>query len=396
MAVAAVSGAVFGLATVFRASVSLDGLSTGTVDRGPIAITVEAAGKVAPLDEEIITSPVGARVLEIYKMPGDSVRTGEPLLRLDLSQIENEYRRQLDQEAIRVSQLERTKINLENSLFELDNQVQIQEMRFQMLYTDLQNEKYLDSLGASTADKVRRAELNYEEARMSLDQLRKKADLQRRNVAADLTVQEIELRIFRQTLCEQADLLEDARIFSPRTAILTSINGQVGSNVTQGAQIAVVADLSRFKIDCEIADGYRDKLSIGERAIVEVGRTQLEGSVSGITPSVQNGVVRFTVIPEADAQQDELRSGSTANVHVMYGLRDDVLRIPNSSLFTYGPGMYRVWVVEGNKAVRRAVEVGEGSFEYIEVISGLEPGDKVILSTLDKYDAKKEIRIRKR
>jgi HlyD family secretion protein len=315
-------------------------------------------------------------------------------MRLDLSQLENEDQRQLDDEEIRVSKLERTKVNLENSLFALDNDLKIKEMQFQQLYTDLQNEKYLDSLGASTPDKVRRVELSYEEARMQLDQLRKKVDLEQRNVEADLRVQEIELRMFRQTLEEKRKQLEDARIFSPRSAILTVISGQVGSNVSQGAQIAVVADLSRFKIECEIADGYRDKLSLGARAIVEAGQARLDGTVTGITPAVLNGVIRFTVTPDADASQTDFRSGSTANVHVMHGLRDNVLRMPNSSIFAYGPGVYSVWVLQGDKAVRRAIEVGEGSFEYIEIVAGLDPGERVLLSNLDKYGDKKEIRVK--
>ena len=388
-----VFGVVFGIAKIFQPSIFLEGLTVGTVDRGPIAITVNAAGKVTPLNEEIVTSPTSARILEIYKYPGDSVRMGEPLLKLDITQLENEYRRQLDEEEIRLSRFERTKVNLENSLFEMDNQLKIKEMQFMQLYTDLSNEKYLDSLGASTSDKVRRAELNYEESRMQLEQLRKKVDLEKRNVAADLKVQEIELRMFQQTLQEKAKLLNEAQIFSPKTAILTFISGQIGSHVSQGAQIAIVADLSRFKIDSEIADGYRDKLSLGARAVVEVGNVQVYGTVTSIIPSVLNGVIQFTVIPE-DGDQGGIRSGSAANVYVMHGLREDVLRIPNSSIFAYGPGKYGVWVVEGKKAVRREIEVGEGSFEFIEIISGLEPGEEVILSNLNKYEDKSEIKIK--
>lgn len=391
MAAAAVA-VIFAFGKIFEASISLDGLQTGVVDRGEIAISVNATGKVVPLDEEMIISPISARILEVYKLPGDSVRVGEPLLRLDISQIENEYRNMLDDEEIRVSKLERSKLTLENSLFEMNSNLQIKEMQFKLLYSDLQNEKYLDSLGASTADKVRRTELAYEEARMTLEQQRQKADLEKRNVAADIKVQEIELRMFRQTVQEKAKLLKDAQIRSPKTAILTFVSGQIGSQVGQGAQIATVADLSRFKIDCEIADGYRDKLSLGAKAVIEVGHTKVRGTVTTITPSITNGVIQFTVIPDVAAEG--IRSGLTANVHVLHGLRDDVPRIPNSNLFAYGAGKYSVFVVQGKKAVKREITLGESSFEYVEVLSGLEQGEVVILSKLDKYEDKAEVKIK--
>jgi HlyD family secretion protein len=389
---AAAVAVIFAFGKIFEASISLDGLQTGVVDRGEIAISVNATGKVVPLDEEMIISPISARILEVYKLPGDSVRVGEPLLRLDISQIENEYRNMLDDEEIRVSKLERSKLTLENSLFEMNSNLQIKEMQFKLLYSDLQNEKYLDSLGASTADKVRRTELAYEEARMTLEQQRQKADLEKRNVAADIKVQEIELRMFRQTVQEKAKLLKDAQIRSPKTAILTFVSGQIGSQVGQGAQIATVADLSRFKIDCEIADGYRDKLSLGAKAVIEVGHTKVRGTVTTITPSITNGVIQFTVIPDVAAEG--IRSGLTANVHVLHGLRDDVPRIPNSNLFAYGAGKYSVFVVQGKKAVKREITLGESSFEYVEVLSGLEQGEVVILSKLDKYEDKAEVKIK--
>ncbi len=150
--------------------------------------------------------------------------------------------------------------------------------------------------------------------------------------------------------------------------------------------------MSRFKIGCEIADGYRDKLSLGAKTIIEIGRTKVRGMVTTITPSVTNGVIQFTVIPDSIAEG--IRSGLTANVHVLHGLRDDVPRIPNSNIFAYGAGRYSVFVVEGKKAIRREITLGESSFEYVEVLDGLKQGEVVILSSMDKYSDKAEVKIK--
>ena len=65
--------------------IPIENMPIGTVDKGPIEISIAATGKLVPLSEEIIVSPVGSRILEVYKNPGDTVHEGEPLLKLDLA-----------------------------------------------------------------------------------------------------------------------------------------------------------------------------------------------------------------------------------------------------------------------------------------------------------------------
>lgn len=70
--------------------IPIEHMPIGTVDKGPIEISIAATGKLVPLSEEIIVSPVGSRILEVYKNPGDTVHEGEPLLKLDLASVETE------------------------------------------------------------------------------------------------------------------------------------------------------------------------------------------------------------------------------------------------------------------------------------------------------------------
>lgn len=374
-------------------SLTRSSLDIREVDEGSIEITIAASGKLSPLVEEIIVSPINSRILETYKKPGDAVEEGEPLLRLDLASVETEYRQKLDEREIKNSQLIQLQVKSDNSISELEMQQQLKEMQLKQLNTDLKSEKYLDSIGASTMDKVRRAELAYDEAKLQHQQLKQKIENERRSVAAEINMQKLELSIFEKTLEESARLLKNAQILSPRKATLTFINNQIGVQITQGSQVATVSDLTRFKVDSEIADGHREKLTAGSKALVKTENTELTGTILDITPSITNGVIKFTVIPD-DSENPDLRSGLKADVYVFHGRRQNVLRIPNGKWFNYGKGDYYLWVVTGDKAEKRKVSLGESSFEYVEVIRGLDKGEKVILSDMEKYKNRESLKIK--
>ena len=364
------------------------------VDRGPIEISVSASGKLMPLQEEIIVTPINTRILEVYKNPGDSVDEGDPLLKLELASVETEYRQKLDEREMMKSKLEQARVRLTGTISELEMQRRVKSMQAKQLYTDLQDERYVDSIGAGTPGKIRLAELNYEETKLKLQLLEQKIENEHKNARAELRVQELELGILDKTLEEKARLLKDARILSPRKATLTFINRQIGSQVPQGTQVAVVSDLTRLKVDCEIGDQHREKLSVGAKAVIKTGDTELRGTVVTVTPSVTNGIVYFTVVPD-EADHPGLRSGLSVDIHVLYGLRQNVLRIPNGTFFKYGPGLYDLWIVREGRAEKREVSLGESSYEYVEITDGLNEGDRVILSDMERYKDKQTLKIRK-
>ena len=388
----AVSAAIAGISFFLEPTLPVSALTIAEVDSGDIEITVNASGRLVPQNEEIIISPINSRILEVYKNPGDTVDIDEPLLRLDLSATETEYAKKLDEREKLKSRLIQTEIKLENNVFDLEMQQQIKQMQVKQFQVDLTGEKHLDSIGASTTDKVQRAQLNYDEAMLELKQLDEKIRNERRNSAAEMNVQELEYRIFEKELAQSSRLLKDARVLSPGKATLTFIANQIGMQVTQGAQIAVVSDLSRFNVEAEAADSYADRISLGAKAMVEIGRERLVGTVVNITPASSGGLLKFVVML-SDSDNAVLRSGLRTDVYVQHGLRAGVLRIPNGRYYK-GKGIHELWVINGNKAEKRNVSLGESNYEYVEIASGLQQGDKVIISDMDNYENKYSLKLK--
>ncbi len=380
------------LISFLRTGVQLKDLIIWEVDQGTIEVSVSASGRVLPAFEEIINSPINSRIVEVYKKGGDSVDVGTPILKLDLQSTETEYKQLLDEEVMRQYRLEQLKVNNQTKLSDMVLQIEVAEMKLNRMRVELRNEQYLDSLGAGTTDKVRQVELSYNVAQLEYEQLKQQYQNTLQIAEADYKVQELELNIFRKTLAEMKRTFEDAQIRSPRKAILTYINNQIGAQVNQGAQVAVISDLSHFKVEGEIADSYGDRIAAGSKAIVRIGNDKLEGVVNSVTPLSKNGVISFDV-QLYDNNNYRLRSGLKTDLYVMNAVKEDVLRLGNSSYYI-GQGEYELFVVNGDELVKRRVYLGESNFEYVEVVSGLQPGDRVVISDMGSYSNKNRLKLK--
>lgn len=381
------------LISFMRSSVNRKDLVFSEVDNGTIEVSVSASGKVVPAFEEIINSPINTRIVEVYRKGGDSVDVGTPILKLDLQSTETEYKKLLDEEQMKRYQLEQLKVNNNTYLSDLSMQVKISAMKLNRMEVELRNERYLDSLGSGTTDKVRQAELNFNTGKLELEQLRQQYANESKVKEADLKVKELEFNIFSKSLAEMKRTLDDAQIRSPRKAILTYINNQVGAQVAEGSQVAIISDLSHFKVEGEIADTYGDRVAAGGRAIVKIGNEKLEGTVSSVTPLSKNGVISFIVQLNEDNNK-RLRSGLKTDVYVMNAVKEGVLRLANASYYV-GRGEYELFVQDSkDEIVKRKVQLGDSNFEYVEVISGLKPGDKVVVSDISSYKNKNKLKLK--
>ena len=381
------------LISLMRTGVKKKDIILSAVDQGTIEVSVSASGKVAPAFEEIITSPINSRIVEVYRRGGDSVDVGTPILKLDLQSAETEYKKLLDEEEMRRYKLEQLRVNNQTKLSDMAMQIKVSAMKLNRMKVELRNEHYLDSLGAGTTDKVRQAELSYNVAQLEYEQLKQQYDNEKEVAAAELKVQELDFNIFRKNLAEMKRTLDDAQIRSPRKAILTYINNQVGAQVPQGGQVAIISDLSHFKVEGEIADTYGDRVAAGGKAIVKIGTEKLEGVVSSVTPLSKNGVISFSV-QLMDDNNRRLRSGLKTDVYVMNAVKEDVMRIANASYYV-GRGEYDLFVMTSDdEIVKRKVQLGDSNFEFVEVVSGLQPGDRVVVSDMSQYKNKTKLKLK--
>lgn len=365
----------------------------GAAEQGALETTVNATGRVVPAFEEVINSPVDTRILKVYAQAGDSVEEGAPLLQLDLETAETNYSKLLNERDMRRQELTQLQLNNRTQLSELAMQIEVKQMQVNQLKVEVENERRLDSLGSGTGDRVRQAETAYTTGKLELRQLRERlANEKLRNAAAE-KVQSLNVSSFEQDLALMRRTLDQGRIPAPHAGVLTYIANEIGRRITAGEKVAVVSDLSQFKIEGEVAEGNSDRVGVGSEVIVRIGKTELKGTVTNLTPQAKGGVISFTVKLE-DPRNPRLRSGLRTELSVSYGYKSSVLRIPNGQYFK-GPGEYNLFVKDGdNHLSQRKVRLGDSNRDYVEVLSGLNAGDSVAVSDMEQFNKSKTLKLK--
>ncbi|MDR3267285.1 MAG: efflux RND transporter periplasmic adaptor subunit [Tannerella sp.] len=382
-----------GLVGLLQTRISINDVYTSMVDKGSVEISVPAIGKVVPLMEEVIISPVSTKILEVYKKAGDPVDEGDPIIRLDLATINTDVEKQNDELSMKQYKLEQQKAASQSELSDLEMQIEIDEMRIKRMEVLLKNEIFLDSIGAGTSDKIKQTELELTVEKMKLEQMKRNYENHKQSVAADMKVLKLDYNIAKKNARLKNKMMSEAQVRSPRQATLTWVNDQIGSLVPEGTQLVIVSDLNHFKVEAEIADSYGNKVLSGNKTIVKTANKELRGIVGNVVPSVKNGMINFTVLLEDNANEI-LRSGLKVDVYIINAINEETLRIANRSYYM-GVGEYDLWVVKDNEAVKRKVVLGESSYDYVEVKAGLEEGETVITSDMSHYFDKKKIKVQK-
>lgn len=386
--------AIWGISAIGGKSVKSSDITFATVERGPLETAVAASGRIVPAREEIVISPVASRILAVYAQPGDSVSEGMPLLQLDLQEAETSYRNLRDSYQVKQNQLTQLRLANRSTLDELDVLINIKEMEVNRLAITVDNERRLDSLGSGTGDRVRQAQTAYATGQLELKGLRRKLANERERLASLEDAALLELGNSQRELEMMKYTLSQGRIPAPHDGILTYLSNSIGSTVAAGEKVAVVGDLSNFKVSADVPEGSSYKVRQGSEVIVRLGNNELRGTVANVEPQSTSGAVPFTVTLD-DATNPRLRPGVRVQVYVSYGFRDDVIRIPSGNYYS-GPGMYNLFVADGTSTlVRREVKLGDSNRQWVEVTDGLMPGDKVVTTDMEKFEKYSKLKIKR-
>ena len=385
--------AIVAVVVFSQKSVEEEYLEFYKIDRGNIEISALASGVVVPVFEQVINSPISSRILEVYCQQGTLVEEETPILKLDLQSTETEYMKLLDEEKMKRYQLEQLKANNETALGDMEMRLQVKEMSLSRLEVEYRNERYLDSIGSGTTDKVRQALLAFETEKLELLQLHKQYENAQKVKEADYKVKELEYQIFSKNLSQMKKTLEDAAIKAPSKGILTFVNNQIGAQVGAGTHIVTISDLSTFMVEGEIIDTYASKVQPGGKVNIEINGTTRTGMINSVNPLSKDGAIAFTIMLD-NPQEEGLRSGLKGTIHVTLSHAENVLRIKYSPFYV-GQGEYNLYVkAENNRLVPKRVVLGNSGNGYIEVLGGLKENEEVVLSDMARYKGAKSVKLR--
>lgn len=375
-----------------KPAISRARIRTARVETGPIEASITATGTVVPEFEQVLSSPIDARVVKILKRPGAVLVKGDPIVTLDVSQSVLAVEKLNQQLAIKQNQQAKAKLDLESTMGSLQSQTAIKQLEYQSLTASTARNRELFHQGLLSEERLKEVELTAEKAAYELKQLEANKRTAQQSTRTQLEGLALEMKTLEQERDEARRQLELATTKSDRNGVLTWVVNEEGATVPKGTVLARIADLSTFRIEATVSDVHAQRLSVGLPVTVKINDQELKGAIASIDPTIKNGVITVRVSLE-DKASALLKSNLRVDVLIATDRRDKVLRIRKGP-FASGEGTREVFVIRGDTAIKTPVKLGLASFDYFEVVQGLLEGDEVIISDLTDYQHLKEVKLR--
>jgi len=365
-----------------RPSLSRARIRTAKVTAGPVEAVIMASGTVTPEVERVLSSPLDARVLRLLQRPGAQLKRGDPVVELDVSESELALDKVVKDLKIKENQQAQSRLALERSLVDLDGRIEMKALQLQSAEAQLAGDQQLFKDGLFSRESLRRTDLAVKQAQIELAQLRE----ERKNAERSTSVQLEGLSLERGSLDKEAAqarrLLDLSTTKSDRDGVLTWVVSQEGALVRRGDVIARIADLTSFRVDGTVSDIHAGRLRTGMPAVVRVNDVDLAGTVTEVLPTVENGVLRFTVAL-SEPSHAALRPNLRTDVLVITERKARALRIKRGPFADNAA--VQAFVIRGDRAVRVPIQVGLTGVDDVEIVSGVSEGDEVIISDMKDY-----------
>ncbi len=373
---------------VERATLWIDGVS-----RGPFVREVRGNGTLVPEETRLITAVSDGNVERLVILPGALVEADTVIL--EMSNPELELRTQDADLALAAAEADTKalEVRLEHSL--LDQQSQAAGVNAEYLQRQLEAASNLElsqeGLVSQLQAKIANLRLDEATTRKALEERRLQSAAD--SNAAQLVAQQARLEQLRHVARLRRRELEGLSVRAGRAGVLQSTLVQAGQQVTPGTVLARVADPTRLKAELRVPETQARDVAIGLPANVDTRNGVVTGRVVRVDPAVVNGTVLVDIALEGELPRGARPDLSVDGTIVIEKL-DGVLTVgrpafgqPDSriTLFKLSP--------DGDSATRIAVQLGRGSVHRIEVVEGLQEGDRVILSDMSTWDAVDRVRL---
>ncbi|WP_262071186.1 efflux RND transporter periplasmic adaptor subunit [Stenotrophomonas sp. Marseille-Q5258] len=357
------------------------------VKRGDLVRDIAADGRVIAANSPVLYA-ISAGTVNLKVVAGDVVRKGQELAVIDSP----ELRSKLAQEQATLAGLEAeaSRATLDATLARAKARKETDQAAIERQAADRDLQRYQRGFDGGAVPQIDLAKAN--------DSL-KKADIQLANAQTDARLQsqgaDLDARNKHLLAERQKAVVAEVQRQVDALTLRAPFDGQVGqvqatqhTNVIANAPILGVVDLSRFEIEIKVPESFARDLAIGIPAQLTSGNGQpFPGEISAVSPEVVAGEVNAR-IRFSDKQPQGLRQSQRMQARVMLDTRRNVVKVERGPFVEQGNG--NAYVMDGSTAVRRPVKLGVSSLGEVEVLSGLQPGDRVVVSGSDLFgDAEK-------
>ena len=381
---------VFVLWLVFRDNSSIlrvngDTLSYGTVTRGEFNDYIRVTGQVQPMTTIQISPLEGGVVQEIVTEEGSKVQKGDVILVLSNESLDLQILNSEAELAEKENLLRNTMISMEQQKLSVKQemlQLRVEVRRSKRAYESAK-ELYAEKL--ISKEEWLKAEEDYMLAKDRLDlvETRAQQDSLYRAVEIDQMTESLQnMRLNMKMIRKRKDNLT---IKAPIDGELGLLDVALGQSIAAGVKVGQINNLESYKIEALVDEHYIDRVVAGLEAQFERQNECYGTVIRKVYPEVRDGKFK-TDFKFSGCQPANIRTGQTYYLNLQLGQPEEAVMIPRGTFYQKTGGRW-IYVVtpDGSSAVRRPIRIGRQNPQYYEVLEGLEPGERVIVSGYDNF-----------
>lgn len=360
-------------------------LSIADAQRGEFNDYIRISGQVMPMVTIQISPIEGGVVQEIMVEEGAQVRKGDELLRLSNDNLELQILNSEAELAEKENLLRNTQIQMEQDRLQVKQsraQLQVEVRRLERTYKQQQ----------SLYDEQLIAREDYLRAKEDYDLAMEKLALVREKEIQDSLYRRAQVERMRESLDNMQLNMAMIRRRKDNLTIKAPIDGQLGlldavlgESIAAGTKIGQISNMENYKIEAQIDEHYIDKVQPGLMASIERQGNAFEAQLRKVYPEVRSGKFKadFKLMGE---RPDNIRNGQTYHLNLQLGQPEEAIIIPRGSFYQKTGGRW-IYVVEANgqRAVKREIRIGRQNPQHYEVLEGIQPGERVIVSSYDNF-----------
>ena len=371
-------------------SVDISRLRIAEVTRGTLVRDASVNGRVVAAVSPTLYSPAASTVT-LKIRAGDKVRKGDLLAVLDSPDLSNQLAREQATLAQLEAQVARQRILAEKQrlLARRDaDEAEVARLGAERILTRTEGGF---KAGAIAEVDYLRAQDALKSAQIRARQASQASQLEIKDVALETSTRVSELQRQRLAVADMQRRVDELNVRSPVDGVVGTLSVADRTVVAANTALMTVVDLSRLEVELEIPESYADDLGLGMNVEVNIGSTQATGKLSALSPEVVRNQVLARV--RFDGQQPAgLRQSQRLTARILIEEKPDVLMLPRGP-FVENEGGRAAYVMDGDLAVRRPIQIGATSVSAVEIVSGLQAGERVVVSGTDTFEDAERVSI---
>lgn len=360
-------------------------ITTGTARKELFNDYIQVQGSVQPITTLQLTPLESGMVEKRLIEEGSSVKEGDIIVMLSNQNLNAEVLNSESQLSNRENDLHNARIAMEQERLNLQKEQLTLNLDIQRKKRIFQQKKKLYEEKLVAREEYLQAQEDYDLAEQSRDIMLERQTQDSLARALQITHLEDAVENMRKNMNLILQRVENLKVKSPIDGELVRLGVELGQSISSGTMIGQINDLSDFKIQAMIDEHYIDKVHTGLEAKFERQQKEFGLRVNKVYPEVQNGQFK-TDLHFSGERPENIRPGQTYYIDLELGQPTESILIPRGAFYQSTGGSW-IFVLspDGTKAFRRTIKIGRQNPQYYEVLEGLDPNEKVIVSSYETY-----------